>query len=94
MTISPGWRLFLYVMMSILPVWVDFFKNSQDFSFRGLMNPLLNSMYAAVVVTLAKTAPTNDDTDTQNVKVINKPGDPVPTTQSVAIPSKKGTSKL
>jgi hypothetical protein len=81
MTISPQLRLILYNLMAALPVWVDFAKSSQDFSFRGLLNPILNSLYAMVVVTLAKTAPTNDD-EPQKVNVVNKAANPVPTTEA------------
>lgn len=63
MTISPAARLALYIIMSILPIWIDFFKISTDYSFRGLMMPILVSLNAGVIVTLAKTAPTNE---TQN----------------------------
>lgn len=60
MTISARTRLVLYIFMSILPIWIDFFKISTDYSFRGLMMPVLTSLNAAVIVTLAKTAPTTE----------------------------------
>ena len=83
MTISPLWRLMLYITMAILPVWIDFFKVSTDYSFRGLMMPVLLSINSAVIVALAKTAPTNDD-EPQKVNVVNKPANPVPTTEAPA----------
>jgi hypothetical protein len=91
MTISPAWRLVLYNLMAALPIWVEFVRNSQDFTFRGLMNPALNSIYAMVVVTLAKTAPTNGD-EPQDVNVVNKPGKPVPVSEQppLANPVKPG----
>lgn len=55
MTISPRNRLSLYIAMSAIPVWIDFFKLSTDFSFRGLMMPILSSLLAGVTVTLART---------------------------------------
>lgn len=57
MTISPVARLLLYIAMAILPVWIDFFKVSTDYSLRGLAMPILTSLNAAVVVMLAKTSP-------------------------------------
>lgn len=59
-TLSHTTRLILYIAMAILPVWIDFFKVSTDYSVRGLAMPILTSVNAAVIVTLAKTAPTND----------------------------------
>lgn len=88
MTISQRSRLLLYNVMAALPIWVNFVHNSQDFSFRGMMAPFLDSLYAMVVVTLAKTAPTNDD-DTQKVKITNKSGEPVPVKESIAKPEQK-----
>lgn len=60
MTVSPLSRLLLYIFMSILPVWIDFFKLSTDYTFRGIMMPILVSLNAAVIVALAKTSPTNE----------------------------------
>lgn len=52
----PSWgRLLLYIVMSMLPIWIDFFKLSTDYSLRGLMMPILSSLLAAVTVTLART---------------------------------------
>lgn len=57
MTLSPWARLVLYICMAILPVWIDFFKISTDYSLRGLAMPILTSINAAVIVALARTAP-------------------------------------
>lgn len=55
--IIPDWaRLLLYIGMAVFPVWIDFFTKSTDYSLRGLAMPVLTSLNAAVVVTLAKTA--------------------------------------
>lgn len=52
----PEWfRLTLYVMVAVLPVWIDFFTKSTDYSFRGLMMPALGSMLTACTVILART---------------------------------------
>lgn len=84
MTLSPAWRLVLYNMMAILPIWVNFAKTSQDFTFRGLLVPALDSFYAMAVVTLAKTAPTKDD-EPQNVNVVNTPRQPVPVAEQPTV---------
>lgn len=83
MTISSGWRLLLYNAMAALPIFIDFAKNSQDFTPRGLVNPTLNALYAMVLITLAKTAPTNGD-EPQKVDVVNKPGAPIPVKEVLA----------
>lgn len=57
MTLSPRLRLILYMAMAVLPVWIDFFKISTDYSLRGLAMPILTSVNAAVIVALARTAP-------------------------------------
>lgn len=57
MTFPPWARLILYIAMAILPVWIDFFKISTDYSLRGLAMPILTSINAAVIVALARTAP-------------------------------------
>lgn len=64
MIVSQAFRLWLYVAMAVLPIWVDFFKMSTDYSFRGLMMPVLMSLNAAVVVALAKTSPPPDTSKT------------------------------
>lgn len=46
-------RLGLYVAIAVLPIWIDFFKLSTDYSFRGLMMPVLSSLLAAATVTRA-----------------------------------------
>lgn len=88
MTLTPGWRLLLYNVMAALPIWVNFVHNSQDFSFRGMMAPILDSMYAMVVVTLAKTAPTSDG-EPQKVDVVNKPSQAIPVKEVLAPPAQK-----
>lgn len=55
--LSQRTRLMLYIAMAILPVWIDFFKISTDYSLRGLAMPILASINAAVIVALARTAP-------------------------------------
>ena len=60
MTLSPAARLWLYIAMAVLPVWIDFFKMSTDYTFRGLMMPMLMSLNAGVVVALARTSPKNE----------------------------------
>lgn len=51
---SNKWlRLSLYVAIAVLPIWIDFFKISTDYSFRGLMMPILSSLLAAATVTRA-----------------------------------------
>lgn len=85
-TISPASRLLLYIGMSILPVWIDFFKVSTDYTFRGLMMPCLISVNAAIIVTLAKTAPATGD-EPQKVSVVNTPKHPVPVTEAAPKPA-------
>lgn len=41
--------------MAVVPIWIDFFKLSTDFSFRGLMIPILSSIGAGVTIALART---------------------------------------
>jgi hypothetical protein len=60
--IVPDWlRLVLYCTMSVLPVWIDFFTKSTDYSLRGLAMPTLSSLLAAVTVTLARTRGSHDN---------------------------------
>lgn len=60
MIISQFARLWLYIGMSILPVWLDFFKLSTDYTLRGMAMPILTSLNAAIIVVLAKTSPPPD----------------------------------
>jgi hypothetical protein len=53
--VSERLRLSLYILMSILPVWQDFFTKSLDFTLRGLAMPIISSMMSAVTVMLART---------------------------------------
>lgn len=48
-------RLLLYILMGVLPVWIDFFTKSTDYSLRGLAMPVLSSALTAVTITLART---------------------------------------
>lgn len=48
-------RLLLYISVAVLPVWIDFFVKSTDYSLRGLMMPVLSSLLTAATVTLART---------------------------------------
>lgn len=67
MTLSPIARLWLYIAMAMLPVWVDFFKLSTDYSPRGLAIPFLSSILAGVTVTLARTNSAQQDKTTMPV---------------------------
>ncbi len=64
MIISQAARLWLYIAMAILPIWLDFFKMSTDFSLRGMAMPVIASVNAAVIVALAKTSPPPDTAKT------------------------------
>lgn len=90
MIISDRMRLALYILMAIFPIWIDFFKLSTDYSFRGLAMPILTSLNAAVVVALAKTSSKRDlplsDTGAVETVVTNTAEQPLPTTD---IKSKK-----
>lgn len=77
MIISDGWRLLLYVLMGIFPVWQDFFTRSTDYTVRGLAMPILASASSAVAIALAKTS-TKKETPAK-VEVINPPENPVET---------------
>jgi hypothetical protein len=58
MKIPPWARLLLYMAMSAIPFWIDFFKLSTDYSLRGLAMPILSSLLAMVTVALARTTST------------------------------------
>lgn len=60
MIISEWTRLVLYILMGVLPVWIDFFTKSTDYSLRGLAMPILSSLLTAVTVTLARTHSKNE----------------------------------
>lgn len=52
----PCWvRLCIYIIIAILPTWIDFFTKSTDYSFRGLMMPILASFLTGCTVFLART---------------------------------------
>lgn len=55
MKIPPWARLMLYMAMSAIPFWIDFFKLSTDYTLRGLAMPILSSLLAMVTVALART---------------------------------------
>lgn len=55
MRIHPVLRLLLYIAVGIIPVWIDFFTKSTDYTLRGLMMPTLSSLLIACTVTLART---------------------------------------
>lgn len=85
MIISERVRLFLYILMAIFPIWIDFFKLSTDYSLRGLAMPILSSLNAAVVVALAKTSarkelPLSESGAVETV-VTNLPSSPLPTVE-------------
>ncbi len=79
MTISDGWRLVLYMLASMFPVWLDWLAKSQDLSLRGMLTPIMSSLYAAIIVALAKTSAKMDHPSPQEVKVTNTAKDPVKT---------------
>jgi len=56
-------RLLLYIAVAVLPVWIDFFTKSTDYSLRGLMMPILSSILTAATVTLARTKSANQPTE-------------------------------
>lgn len=91
MIISERARLLLYILMAIFPIWLDFFKLSTDYSFRGLAMPILASLNAAVVVALAKTSSRRDlplsDSGALETVVTNTTEQPLPTKD--VPPSKK-----
>lgn len=88
MELSQAARLWLYIAMAILPVWIDFFKLSTDYTLRGLAMPILTSINAAVVVALARTSPrpAPDLPKTESgaiaTEVTNPPTNPLPVTQT------------
>ena len=55
MIISPAARLTLLVLNGILPVWTAFFLTSTDYTFRGMMIPILSSASAAIAIVIART---------------------------------------
>lgn len=75
MTLSNLSRLWLYIAMAILPVWIDFFKLSTDYTLRGLAMPILSSLNVAVIVALAKTSPPPGEAK-------DRPADPEPPAQN------------
>ncbi len=76
MIISDGWRLILYMLASMLPVWMDWLAKSQDMSLRGMMGPALSSFYAAIIVALAKTS-AKMDRHSEPMEVKTVPGQPL-----------------
>lgn len=76
MIISDAFRLLLYILMGVIPIWADFFAKSTDYTLRGLAMPILASASAATAITLAKTSTKREAT--QPVEVVNPPTKPVP----------------
>lgn len=76
MFVSERTRLLLYILMAVLPVWIDFFTKSTDYSIRGLAMPILVSINQAVIVTLAKTALRSP---TKPIEIATPPGQPLET---------------
>ena len=77
MIISDAWRLVLYILMGILPVWSDFVAKSSDYTLRGLAMPILASLSTAVAIALAKTS-TKKDTPVEPIEVTAPAGHPLP----------------
>lgn len=63
-TVANWIRFVLFVLMGIWLVWIDFFTKSTDYSFRGLMMPVLATLSVATTVALART---RDKTPSQPV---------------------------
>lgn len=55
-------RLGLYIAIAVLPVWIDFFTKSTDYTLRGLAMPTLSSLLTAATVILARTKSKNETT--------------------------------
>ncbi len=80
MIISPVWRLTLYILAGIFPIWSEFIATSSDYSLRGLLRPILASGSVAVVVMLARTK--NPLVDGEPVEVKTPPGEPLQVTET------------
>lgn len=89
MIIPDGLRLFLYMVMGVLPIWADFFVKSTDYSFRGLMMPIIASASAAVAIALAKTSAKMDHPK-EPLQVVSPPGE---TLKVQALPGKPVETK-
>ncbi len=75
MIISDRSRLWLYITMGVTPIWQDFFIKSTDYSFRGLMMPIIGTISAAAAITLAKTSAKMDHPNP--VEVVAPAGEPL-----------------
>lgn len=53
MTTQTHLRLWLYVGIAIMPGVIDFFKNSSDYSFRGLAVMLSTAVFTGLVTARA-----------------------------------------
>lgn len=87
MIISDAARLWLYVIMGIGPIWQQFFIESVDYSFRGLMMPIVSTIVTAAAVILAKTSTKKGTPEEPTlVEVTNAPSNPLPVTETAAAP--------
>lgn len=68
MIISPAARLTLLILNGILPVWTAFFLTSTDYTFRGMMIPILASTSAAISIVIARTKSPAVDGEQPTVK--------------------------
>lgn len=64
MTLPEWFRLLLYIAIGVLPVWIDFFTKSTDYSLRGLAMPVLSSLLTACTVALARTKSNSESNPT------------------------------
>lgn len=55
MIVPIGFRLAMYILVGILPVWIEFFTKSADYSLRGLAMPALSSLLTGCTIVLART---------------------------------------
>lgn len=87
MIISDAARLWLYVIMGIGPIWQQFFIESVDYSFRGLMMPIVSTIVTAAAVILAKTSTKKGTPEEPSlVEVTNTPANPLPVTETAPTP--------
>jgi len=66
MTVPEWFKLSLYMIAPVVPIWSDFFAKSNDFTFRGLMMPALSSLTSAVAVLLARTKARSEQQSNNN----------------------------
>lgn len=54
--IVPDWlRLACFIVVGVLPAWLDFFTKSTDYTLRGLAMPTLSSLLTGFTIFLART---------------------------------------